>query len=99
MPLDETLEAEPLAMMDLQTLTDPNRLRIYQDSRLSTGTKYPSVGMFASDDHKWYVKDNMKRGEAILFDSCRTPHSAVSLPDQGTKGRRSVECRVLFLNQ
>lgn len=97
MPLDEKIEAEPLAMMDLKSLRSKRDLRVYQDSRVNGGTPYPSIGVFPSDSQRWYIRDGMKRGEAVIFNSCKTPHSAVSLPDQGTKGRRSVECRVLFL--
>jgi hypothetical protein len=98
MPLDEKIEAEPLALMDLQSLKNPTKdLRVYQDARISTGTAYPSVGILPSDGQRWYIRDGMKRGEAVIFDCCKTPHSAVSLPDQGTKGRRSLESRVLFL--
>jgi hypothetical protein len=100
MPLDKQIEAEPLAMMDLQTLGDADtHLRIYEDQRATGGDKYFSVGVMPSEQHRWYIKKDMKLGEAVVFDSCKTPHSAVSLPDQGSKTRRSVECRALFLKQ
>lgn len=98
MPLDKKIEAEPLAMMDIHSLGDPKEsLRVYQDVRANGGTKYYSVSVLPKAGQRWYVKNDMKRGEAIIFDSCQTPHTAVSLPDQGKKTRRSVECRVLFL--
>lgn len=98
MPLDKKIVAEPLAIMDIHSLGDPKEsLRVYQDVRANGGTKYYSVSVLPRVGQRWYIKDNMKRGEAIVFDSCQTPHTAVSLPDQGNKTRRSVECRVIFL--
>lgn len=98
MPLDKHVEAEPLAIMDLESLKDPKKdLRIYEDQRITGGGKYLSVGVMPKEEHRWYIKNNMKMGEVVVFDSCHTPHTAVSLPDQGDKKRRSLECRVLFL--
>ncbi len=98
MPLDQRLEAEPLALMDTQSLSDPNnQLGIYEDRRKSTGETYRSVGIIPAPEHKWYIQKQMTLGDGVIFDCCKTPHTAVSLPEQGNKSRTSAECRVLFL--
>jgi hypothetical protein len=98
MPLDERVVAEPLAIMDTDTLGDrAHHLRVYQDQRLNGGEKYPSVGVRPNPEHRWYIKKDMELGEAVIFNSCLTPHSAVTLPNQGDKTRKSIESRVLFL--
>lgn len=98
MPLDPKLEAYPLAVMDTQTLGIPRQhLRIYQDERINGGDKYHSVGVMPHRDQRWYIKKDMRLGEAIIFDSCLTPHSAVRFPDQGEKSRKSIECRAIFI--
>jgi hypothetical protein len=98
MPLDERLEAEPLAMLDIRSIKKESQFHTYYDERITTGDKYQSVGVVPNDDHQWYIKKTMKLGDAIIFDTCQTPHSAVSLPDQANKGRTSMECRVLFID-
>jgi hypothetical protein len=97
-PLDKKLEAEPLAIMDMQTLSkDKSELHVYEDSRAMGGDMYHSVGVTPQEQHRWYIKENMGLGDAVIFDTCQTPHTAVTLPDQGNKTRKSIECRVLFL--
>lgn len=99
MPLDSQVEADPLAIMDVQTLGIPREyLRIYQDERINGGDKYHSVGVMPTSGQSWYIREKMKLGEGVIFDSCRTPHAAVHLPDQGSKSRKSMECRALFLS-
>lgn len=98
MPLNKKVEAEPLAMMDVESLKDPSAdLRVYEDERVNGGGLYHSVGVVPKPEQRWYIRDNMKLGEGVIFDSCSTPHTAVSLPDQGDKTRRSLECILIFL--
>lgn len=97
LPLDKQLEAEPLAVLDVRSIKKESQLRTYYDERITTGDKYQSVGVFPDEYHQWYIKNKMKLGEGIIFDSCQTPHSAVSLPDQQNKRRTSLECRVIFI--
>lgn len=94
-PLDKEVEAYPLAIMDPQSNGEalkPEPFSVeYKDEKISL------LSITASKAHQWYVKDAMKRGEAIVFDSEKIPHTAVKLPDQGEKHRRSVECRLFFM--
>ena len=98
MPLNLRLEAYPLAIMDIRTIKSTQEtLAIYQDRRLNGGDVYYSVGVVPHESQQWYVKNEMELGEAVIFDSCLTPHTAVRFPDQGEKQRTSIECRVIFL--
>lgn len=99
-PLDKKLTAEPLAMMDCQSV-DPkgSHIRVYEDRRTTANEIYKSAAIAAQEGQKWYVKENMTLGDGIAFDCCATPHSAVSLPNQGDNKRTSVECRVLFVKR
>jgi len=99
MPLDPKLEAEPLAMMDREVCEDlESQLQVYHDKRITSSETYQSVGVIPHPKQKWYVRE-MTRGEGVIFDTCQTPHSAVSFPDQGDKTRKSIECRLLFIQE
>lgn len=53
------------------------------------------VGKHASP---WYVRPNMKFGEALMFSTCETPHSAVILKGVKNARRVSAEMRVLVIH-
>jgi len=97
MPLDQPLTSEPLAVMDLQSLRTSD-VHPYTAAR-ANGKQFPSQGVCHHDSQQWIVKKDMSLGEGIIFDSCRTPHTAVTLPEQGDEPRHSVECRILFLGE
>lgn len=96
-PLDERVEACPLAVMDTQTI-DQSDVRQYEAERAGGG-KFPALGVLPRAGQCWYSKKDLRLGDAYIFDSCRTPHTAVKLPDQGDKTRKSVECRVFFIKR
>lgn len=95
MSLDDRIEAEPLALMDTSSLAS-HQIRPYSAGRVD-GRAFNSLGIFPDKEQHWVTKKDMALGEAVVFDSCRTPHTAVTKPNQGDKTRTSVECRVLFL--
>nr|NGX45337.1 hypothetical protein [Chlamydiota bacterium] len=97
MPLDQPLKSEPLAIMDLQSLRNSD-VHPYMAAR-ANGKQFPSQGVLHHDSQQWIVKKDMTFGEGIIFDSCRTPHTAVTLPEQDIEPRHSVECRILFLSK
>ncbi len=97
LPLDDKVVASPLAVMDIQTV-DESDIRQYQAER-ANGGKFPALGVMPRIGQRWYIKKDLGKGDVYIFDSCRTPHTAVKIPDQGDKSRKSVECRVFFIKK
>lgn len=103
MPLNTFPHVNSLALLDKQTASD-------QDAQPYTAVRRDSSTFTAQilprrPEHRWSVFD-IKRGEAIIFGSQQTPHTAIEAvadfnregcPDNG--GRKSVEIRALFVNK
>ena len=87
-----------LAVMDKSTY-ETNELYHYTALRRE-GTSFTSATLPYNQKHKWYWKP-MRLGEAYIFSSTDTPHTAFDTNfenDFGEKNRESVEVRVLYLN-
>jgi len=102
MPLNTFPHINSLALLDIQTISADEPLPYTAVRR--DGAAFTAQILPKRPEHKWSVFD-IKRGDAIIFGSQTTPHTAIDAvadfpregcPDEG--GRQSVEIRALFLN-
>ena len=94
MPL-ATVQAYPLALLDIQTLSPADRVA-YKAQPIGAAKAFLGVGVKFNKNHKFYYRPNLERGEALVFETPKTPHTAFKLPDQ--KGdRQSFDIRCAFI--
>ena len=95
---DPYIKNDHLCFCDLNTF-DSSQIVPYIASRRETEEKrennFIAQGIKFSSKNKWYTKQNMKMGEAYIFESFKTPHGSVHVDNNFS--RRSIECRVLFI--
>lgn len=97
MPLS-TVHAYPLAVCDTSTL-DFSRDIIPNFSEVNGIAKAFQSGALRYDrGHQFYYKSAMKRGEAFIFESFGTPHTAIRLPNQQGH-RESFDIRCAFIKK
>lgn len=93
-----------LAVCDIRTVNEINVVP-YIATRTVKETKddffgsrkpeFIATALKHDPENRWYCFENMKFGDAILFDSKNTPHGSV---DNGSLDeRQSIECRVMFV--
>lgn len=98
-PLNEHNTENTLAVMDISTLNEETELQLYSAVRRDQ-TNIVSLGVNGKPHHKWVVESDMKFGDAIIFNSLRTPHTALDVPKIDCDPyRHSVEIRVLFVSE
>ncbi|CAF1082889.1 unnamed protein product [Adineta ricciae] len=100
MPLTPCPTKNTLAVMDYSSIDQfDQELQPYTAVR-RTGNHFTALGVYFRDYHRWICQSDMKIGDAVVFDTLHTPHSAATIerPDARQDHRQSVEVRVLFLN-
>lgn len=86
-----------LALMDTSTLNKEKELLPYSAVRRDQD-HFTSQGVFRNPNHRWVVESDMKFGDAVIFNTLQTPHTAISIPKYDCDpDRQSIELRVLFI--
>lgn len=96
MPLNEKPIRNTLTVLDQRTLEETSLKTIFGSSK--SGKLIPAKICTPDEKHRWVFQKDMHLGDALIFDSQRTCHSAVDLPEEHLDHpRRSIECRSLFV--
>jgi hypothetical protein len=96
-PLNERNTENTLALMDLSTLNQPSDLQPYTAVRRDE-YHFTSQGVLRNPNQKWVIQSDMKSGDAVIFNTLRTPHTAIDVPKYDCDpDRQSIELRVLFI--
>ena len=95
-----TVEQQPLAMMDRRSL------EVSRDSVLTMPVSLPGLKetitllrASTAQNATFFWRPAMRFGEAFVFSTIATPHSAVALPGRRDSPRLSAEMRMLLLPQ
>lgn len=106
------ISQHPLAIANPHVLVDDERRygtlrdRLH-DSTVTLKVNFPGgfteslslVKKRAGRQATWYWRPRIKIGEAFMFSTCETPHSAVVLKEVGDFRRVSAEMRVLVVER
>ncbi len=96
-PLNERNTENTLALMDISTLNQESDLQPYKAVRRDQ-YHFTSQGVFRNPNQKWVVQSDMKSGDAVIFNTLHTPHTAVDIPKYDCDpDRQSIELRALFI--
>lgn len=94
LPLFE-VNSSPLAVMDKNS-TGPIFKAFAQAPELENRLFALAAPKYSKDQRIYYYS-KMARGEALVFDTFKTPHSAFNLPGE-SGSRQSVDIRCFFIN-
>jgi len=96
-PLNERNTENTLALMDVSTLNQASDLQPYKAVRRDQD-HFTSQGVLRNPNQKWVIQSDMKSGDAVIFNTLRTPHTAIDVPKYDCDpDRQSIELRVLFI--
>lgn len=96
MPLKD-VHAFPLAVLDVKTLSSQDVLPFTTQIRGIEGSFVSGAVRYRSNQ-QFYFKPEMKKGDVIVFESFKTPHTAFKLTDQ-TGDRESYDIRCAFISK
>lgn len=97
MPLNRRATQNTLALMDTSLLKNESELQPYNAVRKDKDN-FTAMVVKGQLRHKWVVESGMKFGDAVIFNTLGTPHTALDIPkDNCDLYRQSVEIRVVFI--
>lgn len=105
MPLNELPTINTLALMDISSSDNLSKeLRPALTPGKTREQPITSLGLCANLNQKWVIQNVMSKGNGVIFQTTKTPHTAIDIADrfQGQQydpSRRSVEIRFVFLDQ
>lgn len=99
MPL-ETVNAYPLAVLDLTTLDFKNYVVPMKVRVNGIAGELISGALRYSQEQQFYYKPGLERGQVIIFESFKTPHTAFITPEQqGDRESFDIRCAFIKRNQ
>ncbi|WP_068468970.1 hypothetical protein [Candidatus Protochlamydia phocaeensis] len=98
MPLNRETPENILALLDISSMQG-QELRPYTAVRRGGRRFFTALALADKPWHQWIFQFDMKRGDAVIFDSFKTPHTAVQIERlSAVPARESVEIRALFID-
>lgn len=99
MPLNDKPTENTLAVMDISRIEEKDLIPYSVDIGDSTFTP---MTLHFSPKLQFVIQEDMKFGDMVIFDSTKTPHTAVTIPrpeaEQGLL-RQSIEIRAIFIQK
>ena len=96
---EPTIKNDTLIFCDLQKFNTKQIVPYIASRRVSgkkRNDKFIAQAIKYSAKNKWYAKQNMKMGEAYIFNSFESPHASAHTHANNCS-RQSIECRLLFI--
>jgi len=101
MPLNKRPTKNGLAMMDTSSIGSEKSLRPFTSVPANGSAPFKSLSLRHDKKQVWIAQKSMTLGNGVIFNSFKTPHSAVELAEdlgvQYDKYRKSVEGRFAFI--